>query len=229
MHPEHSFYYYIKIIEKWKIKIVALVAIAFIASAVTGLMRPNLYEANLIFVIGKQDEPASGISGILFSISIRSKTSPYYLALGLLESRRMAEDIAKKFNFVERYKLKSIGDAVIKVNSQLSILSVKRSKALFCVKVITEDPKLSADMANFAVHNLDALNVEFALSAEKPFVKIIDPAVPLYNACSGNILRKIGTAVLFSFFLGVVFAILSEYFEKNLGKKNEKTKNSAGS
>ncbi len=125
--------------------------------------------------------------------------------LALLQSRRMAEDVISKFNLMEYFKTDKL-DKAIKKLSHMTKIKVDDETGVIYIKVRTKSPRLSADIANFYVSNLERLNDELKISVTKPFVKVLDPARPPdLKAWPKNAINTIITFVFLIIVLGAYF------------------------
>jgi len=68
------------------------------------------------------------------------------------------------------------------------------------INVYGPDPKLTRDIANFVVEDLDKINIELSITASKPIVKVLDVAENGLPQ-SRNILRNLLVAFLIYFFI----------------------------
>jgi hypothetical protein len=83
----------------------------------------------------------------------------------------------------------------------------------FAVEVEGSDPELIRDIANFAVENLDKINIELLVTSQKPMVKVLDPAlkgVPVKR----DISKKAIASGLFVFLAYALFIFFKEYFSQ---------------
>lgn len=130
--------------------------------------------------------------------------------IALLESRRMAEDVIKKFNLMEYFKTRKLDKAIKRLNKIVKI-KISDETGVIYIRVRTRSPEMSAQMANFYVTNLERLNDVLKISVTKPFVKVLDPARPPdIKAWPKNAINTIITFVLLVLFLTTYF-IYKEY------------------
>ena len=125
--------------------------------------------------------------------------SSYDTIIALLGCRRMNRDIRQRFN----------PDG--KPGIWWSIASYPISCG-FAVDVKGPDPDLTEKIANFAIQNLDRINVELEISSEKPMVKVLDEALrgsPLPR----DFLKNILAAGMFSFLACSCYIFLVDYLK----------------
>lgn len=116
----------------------------------------------------------------------------------MLKSRRMFSDILEGLQLYKR------------PNSRFSIDVVTIQGGLN-ISVTGRDPKLTRDIANFCVTNLDKINEELKITSEKPMVKVLDKAA-LGTPKDKKIFKKLFAASLFGAILGLFLAVVDNYF-----------------
>ncbi len=191
----------------WSITVPSFV-IALSVGLTGKFLIPKQYDATVAIL-----PPSGGQISIPFG-SVLKNILPGGLGLGgtgtkdvlaLLQSRRMAEDVISKFNLMEYFKTDKL-DRAIKRLSHMTKIKVDDETGVIYIKVRTESPQMSAEIANFYVENLERLNDELKLSVTKPFVKVLDPARPPdLKAWPKN---AINTIITFIFLI----IVLSAYF-----------------
>ncbi len=98
--------------------------------------------------------------------------------IALLESRRLARKVLKRFNLFAVYKT---GDEELAFKKFYKNLGVRLDpeKGIITVSFISTDPSLSRDVVWFMINQLDSLNMQLKLTPRKPLVKVIDyPDIP---------------------------------------------------
>ena len=186
---------YWKVVQKRKRVLLAIMMLSASVAAFTTLLQPREYTAHVTTF-----PPAGSVNvfpglGIVSPAIGGNPTSVDSLSY-LIKSRRMAESVAGHFNLAEKFKMTQEG-AIRKVPSMVNSYDVSRG-TLFVVEATTNDPKFSADLANFCAESLNLINAQLDLTTDKPMVKVIDAALPPEGPNSRGTLKKILSAILFS-------------------------------
>ena len=163
---------------------------------------------------------ASPLGGVLSFQGLSIGNPNLDMVMSIVHSKRMAEDIGDHFKLMEKGYGRNKDRVIEKVRH---MIDTREMKTGVVIQVTTTDPKLSSDIVNFCVSNLETMNVGLGLTIEKPLVRILDPATPPTSPSS----RKIIPRVLLTFFVWVMgctlFAFLREYL-KELYRREEEEK-----
>lgn len=117
----------------------------------------------------------------------------------ILTSRRMKNDIDSHFNIAGRRGV------------WWSLRPFRTGPgSCFSVAVIGSDPELTKSIANFAIENLDRLNLELQITSLKPMVRVIDPADRGVKQ-SRPVLKKSLFSALFVFLVYSIYIFLADY------------------
>ena len=158
MEQELNLIDYWRIIWKYKYLIGGLFIIAVTASMLYSLSMPKTYKATAT-ILPPMDTPASGSIDMLRSAGIKgltTKATPTDIFVGILKSRQMQDDIIDNFNLMELYKTDLRESARQTVSSNTGV-NISREQ-MISVSFIDRSPERAAEIANFYVKNLDALN-----------------------------------------------------------------------
>lgn len=192
--------YFLNIYRRRWFLILLIIGASITFSAVNARQKPlvyrstvtvlNIAERSQIAMLGK----SLGLSGLP-----EYKGGTYETIMALLQSRRMSADVQKRFNPEGRPGFWW----------QMSVRSIP---AGFAVDVKGPDPDLTAQIANFMIENLDKINEELQVSADKPMVKMLDPA--LKGGPGGrNVSQAMLTAGAFAFLACSCFFLVVDYFK----------------
>lgn len=176
---------------------------------------PPVYEAKVRCVpnFSQSGVSASSLIGVL--TGIQSGENVLQISLAIIKSDRMADDIVKKFNLMEYFKVKDLSKARKKVKKILKI-KINPMEGTMEIKVRIGDPNLAADIANFCVKNVDRLNEKINLSNVKPILKVIDPAIPPKEKFFPKI-KVLVPLFSFLFFIVTVFILAFKEWTKHGG------------
>lgn len=144
-----------------------LVTVALTALVVFAVMKP-MYTAQAMF-IPPQSVPGSGMSQITSQLgslgalgALGGLKNPAEIYIGILGSRTIADDLIKRFDLQEVYKLKRVSDTAKKLKSRSTFVSGKDT--LITISVEDHDAKRAADLANGYLDALYDQNGRLALT-----------------------------------------------------------------
>lgn len=197
MRYEIDIMHYLSIYKReWK-KIVYWMILAMAITMVISMLKPATYSSTLIALSPKEGSTGGKLESFL---GLSMGNSSEDLIFSMLKSRRMSDDINRHFNPDGKRKLSWSIDTYIVTGG-------------FAVEIKGSDPLLTRDIANFAVTNVDKINMELQISPQKPMVKVLDPALK-GSPANKNVSKKVMTAALFVFLIYTLFVFFKEYFHQ---------------
>ncbi len=131
------------------------------------------------------------------------------MIMAMLKSRRMAEDVVKKFDLQKFYQKKYLTDAVKRLKTDTAV-SLSRENVI-SVSVELTDRNLAAEIANFYLTNLNDMNNELELTASKPIVRLLDVAGPAERKSKPSIRLNLLLAGMLAIAVAFTLAYLFEY------------------
>ena len=194
MRYDIDIFHYIEIYKRHSGRMVFLIIIAMLGTAMFQSMQPTTYRSTLIALSSKQIQ-ASNIEKLF-----GSSDSSDEIIFSILKSRRMSNDIYERFKLKDKPRFKWNLDTYVVTGG-------------FAIEVTGSDPDLTRDIANFAASNVDAINDKIDFSTEKGMVKVLDRALkgaPVRRAVS----KKTMASGLFIFFVYTLFIFFGEYFSQ---------------
>lgn len=207
MTNESTFLYCLNIYKKEWGKIVFLVVIAMLVTGVVEYIKPTVYKSTVMVLSDKQGgSPAINLGGVLGLSNISIADSSDEIIFSMLKSKRMRTDINEHFN------LKN------KASFQWSLDTYKDIGG-FAIELKASDPEMAKNIANFAVENLDKINLELQITLNKPMIKVLDPAVRGVPESKG-IARKMFITGLFLFLIYSFYIFALDYVKKNMKGAN---------
>jgi Mrp family chromosome partitioning ATPase len=192
--------------------ILIFVFLSIFGALIFSLVVPPLYEAKAV-VIPPSAEPGPGAGGILESKiaqeyrSLRGIVSSPEIALALLKSRTIREEVVRHFGLDTLYRVKRFEDAVEKLRKRMDV-SLKRSGVIE-IRVLERNPKLAAEITNYMIDYAEKMNERLQIFLEKPMFKVIDSAIPPHKRSK----PRIKVNLIIAFILGL-FVALSIVFLK---------------
>ena len=200
MRYDIDIFHYIELYKKhWK-KMIFLVLCAPLFTAVFQSIQPMTYKSTLIALSSKEGSQGANIGSYLGIPNLSIGSNSDDVIFSMLKSRRMRNDISERFDLKKKRGFWWSLDTYIVTGG-------------FAVEVKGSDPDLTRDIANFAVENLDKINLELQVTSQKPMVKVLDSA--LKGAPSNkDMLKKAIASGLFVFFAYMLFIFFKEYFSK---------------
>jgi len=207
MKYEIDIFHYLSIYKRhWK-RMAFLIVAAVSITAMVESMQPVTYRSTVTLLSLERGGKGGGLGSYLGLPPLYTSSSSEDIIITILKSRRMREDIKARFNLKDKPKLWWTLDAY-------------RHIAGLLVEVEGPDPQMTKEMANFAVDDLDKINVELEVTSQKPMVKVLDRAiegVPI----GGSALKKTIASGLFTFLIYALFIFFKEYFSQ-LNKSRKK-------
>jgi len=147
-----------------------------ILSMVVSLILSDIYSAE-VTILAPEAAVGGGLAGGLMAAAAqgfgRGQEISSQTILTLLKSGNQTEAVIKRFNIVETLGLKDKAEAY-ELLEKITAFSFSELEGVIRVKVETHSPELSANMANFYVKNLNALNEKIEITSQRPLVKVID-------------------------------------------------------
>ena len=153
------------------------------------IFKPRPYVSTTVVLLSVENSQAAFQSSIgkFLGLSGYSGDTMKDVIISMIQSNRMGNDITRRFNLDKT----SAPGYKVNVSEVMGGLSIN---------VYGPDPKLTRDIANFVVEDLDKINIELSITASKPIVKVLDVAENGLPQ-SRNILRNLLVAFLIYFFI----------------------------
>lgn len=170
-----SFLDYLLICVKWR-KVIALnVVIITILAVILSLIVPLWFTGSATILSSAGEDSSSTFSALLSSIPVSTSllglggaSQSVSLAIAILESRTVMEDVVHKFGLEKRYRSKDLERAVktlrerasfeINEDGTISISVTARTGFFHPRRQIDEARIYARDMTNFFIEKLDSLN-----------------------------------------------------------------------
>ena len=92
-------------------------------------------------------------------------------------------------------------------------IAIEKERAVLRVTVKGNDASFAQKVANFSIKNLDKINGELNITADKPMVKILDRA-GYGKPVSRDIFKKVIVADIIALLIFSLYIFLSDYFRK---------------
>ena len=202
MEYDFNIFYYVNTYKKWWKKIVLVIIVSMVLTTCMLYFVPVSYVSTVTVITGSSGKGGGeGALGKLLGLSgLSGGNSSVDIIISMLQSRRMTSDIRGKFKLDE------------KRNFRYSI-ATRDISAGMAIDVKGNDPQLTKEIANFAVQNLDKINMELDITPAKPMVKVLDSALNgSPESKKGE--KKIILAGMLSFLLMSLYAFFLEYINK---------------
>ena len=166
------------VIWRYKWLIGFLCSTSVLIALIHGLLSPKIYQSTATIMLPREGGggllsviAASGLAS-LGGMSGASLTPNRDLFISIIKSRLMAQKVAARFNFKERFRIETTAEAI---EAATDIAKVSQTKeGVIEIKVEDTDPKMAADMANFYAEELDRLVTQFettAASRQRRFIE----------------------------------------------------------
>jgi len=200
---------YVKVFQEKKHLILLAVLLSTLVMGTVILLTPRSYTARATtFPPANSTNILKGWLGTVSPTIGGNPTSVESLTY-LVKSRRMAEGIVDRFELPERFRT-SRESAIRKAIRMVKGYDLSRG-TVFVIEATAHDPRLSSEIANFCVENLNAINQQMGLTTEKPMLKVIDAARIPEDPNPRHLLKKVMSTILFSGVGMYFFFFLAEY------------------
>jgi len=171
---------YLSILLKWKkFLIINLLIIGIVTTGITFLI-PEKYKATSSVMI--QESSGNGLLGGMMQDlgGVFSKAfgggggNSEDKLFGFLSSNQMAEKIIKNFNLVEYYEIEKYKrDKTLKAFKEDFRFDLN-DNGFIEISMIHKDPKISADIVNYAVEELGKMNQLYAITYAKKYREFVE-------------------------------------------------------
>lgn len=200
MRYDIDVFHYIELYKKhWK-KMIFLVLCASLFTAVFQFTQPATYRSTLIALSSKEGGSGANIGSYLGLPNLAIGNGSDEIVFSILKSRRMSNDISEHFDLKKKHGFWWSLDTYIVTGG-------------FAVEVKGSDPDLTRDIANFAVENLNKINLELQVTSQKPMVKVLDYALK-GTPVKKDMLKKVIASGLFVFLAYTLFVFFREYLSQ---------------
>lgn len=147
--------------------ILALVAASTVLVGVVAFVLPPWYRAQASLLPPSEEESGFGLSNLLKGIGVpgvkvQTQTAPAEVFLAVLESRRINEEIVRRFDLGKLYGKRLMDDAVRELLSHVRFWVTEAG--IIQISVEDRDPKRAAAMANAYFDALDQFNREVRMT-----------------------------------------------------------------
>ena len=175
---EFDFFELIRLIIRNRKFIIIFVAVVSVAAVIYSLVTPQIWRSTATFyVIGDQTSSLpfniDGLSGLTAGLMETTNSQNAINAVTAMNSRQFSEKVIRHFNLIDYYKI-TTKDSLKAMDSALKMLHTKTMKigsdpetGLVTVSADTKDKKLSRDIVNYYLQQLDIYNREEKITRGK--------------------------------------------------------------
>ena len=175
---EFDFFELIRLIIRNRKFIIIFVAVVSIAAVIYSLVTPQIWRSTATFyVIGDQASSLplniDGLSGLTAGLMETTNSQNAINAVTAMNSRQFSEKVIRHFNLIDYYKI-TTQDSLKAMDSALRMLHTKTMKigsdpetGLVTVSADTKDKKLSRDIVNYYLQQLEIYNREEKITRGK--------------------------------------------------------------
>lgn len=175
---EFDFFELIRLIIRNRKFIIIFVAVVSVAAVIYSLVTPQIWRSTATFyVIGDQTSSLpfniDGLSGLTAGLMGTTNSQNAISAVIAMNSRQFSEKVIRHFNLIDYYKI-TTKDSLKAMDSALKMLHTKTMKigsdpetGLVTVSADTKDKKLSRDIVNYYLQQLDIYNREEKITRGK--------------------------------------------------------------
>jgi uncharacterized protein involved in exopolysaccharide biosynthesis len=178
------------ILKRKRLLFINFMTVSILAAAFS-LILPKVYRAQTTILPPAEEGDAFGLSSLMskmplgsLGINLGGVSEETYSILAVLKSRTIMESVAGRFDLMKRYKAKDMENTVKKLRENVSVkvndegtitLSVKAGTPVAPNKAKSEEAqRVSRDMANYFVAELDRLNKKLKTERARNFRGFIE-------------------------------------------------------
>jgi len=206
-----------RVIWKYRLIITVIILVAVIATGIISFLLPKQYKATASLLPQIEMSKAAIAVPSEFAGLVKTQNPETDVVVALLKSETMRADIIKKFRLEEFYKVKFYETALKQLESATEIKVSKEN--VVSVSVVSTEPQMAADIANFYVSNLENLNERLKITVAKPMVTQLDIARVPERKYKPRIKLNIAVSGVLSFFLAIFLSFFLEYCRKVKSQK----------
>jgi len=165
---------------KWRrILVVNFFIFAFLGAGIS-LLLPKWYKANSTIIPSNKYSQGIDLAAMLnpfagTGLDLSSAGSDMITFLGILKSRTIGEAAVKKFNLIDYWGSRNMDDALITLDSRISVDI--NNEGFILLEVEEKDPVLAADLVNFMVAQLDSVNKALSVQNAKATREFLEARV----------------------------------------------------
>lgn len=244
-HREFDFFELIRILLKNRIFIIIFVAVVSVAAVVYSLLTPQIWESSASFyVVGDHSAglpfDIKGLGGLTSSLLGADEAQNAINSVSAMKSREFSEDVIRHFKLIDYYKitekdsLRAMDLALKKLRKNTMNIGYNTSTSLVTVSAETKDSKLSKDIVDHYLAQLEIYNREQKLTKGKMNREFLEGRVQDTRAEVDSLLLAVKdfqtkhnaidietqTASLISSYSDVISAKMQADIELDLARKN---------
>src|SRR5262245_25221458 len=148
-------------------RIAAITAASTALAILAALLLPSWYRATASLLPPSDEDSAFGLSSLLKGvgvpgIKVPTQSEPADVFVAILKSRRINEDVVRRFDLRTRYKKKFLDDVLheLATHTRFSV----NDAGIIVIEAEDRDPKRAAELANGYVDALDRFNREVRMT-----------------------------------------------------------------
>jgi len=168
---EFDFFELIRILLKNRKFIIIFVAVVSVAAIVYSLLTPQIWSSGASFyVVGDQSTglpfDIKGLGGLTSSLLSADNSQSAINSVSAMKSREFSEGVIRRFDLIKYYKitendsLKAMDLALKKLRKKTMSIGYNTSTSLVTVSAETKDRRLSKDIVDYYLAQLDVYNRE---------------------------------------------------------------------
>jgi len=148
-------------------RIALVTAAATALSVIAALLMPSWYRATASLLPPSDEDSAFGLSSLLKGvgvpgIKVPTQSEPADVFVAILKSRRINEEVVRRFDLQARYKKKLLDDVLheLALHTRFSV----NDAGIIVIEAEDRDPRRAAELANGYVDVLDRFNREVRMT-----------------------------------------------------------------
>lgn len=196
-----------------------IIFICFIVGMSHGLYQlitaPRFYETELTLLILDSGGGGISIPGVPSFLQLNANSEYEGTIHNVLQSRRMGEMIAERFEFEKRYGI----DRSSAIKRAMGMLYPVVLRKFVILRVTAEEKQLAIDVANFCVESLEQFNNELDINSNRSWVSILDrPELFVQLSNKNREKRQLLIESLLGLIVGFSIVLVKAGFRKAIGE-----------
>jgi len=204
---EMDIFEYIKIIyrKRWLILVMVLVGMLF--TGVSSIRQPEMYEATATFFPLNVNYNVKS-DGLMVKPQFDIKD----MVVSILKSRSMANRVVEQLELKKLWNVRYMSDAARALRGSIAVTF--EQNGVIGLSVYSNQPELSAKIANAYVDNLEYFNSQLNITAQKQIVQVIDRAVVPDTRMPRNTVRKVIVSGVIYFLTAVCLVLVMDFIRR---------------
>ena len=165
------------LLRHWKRIASIVIGIGIVSALIFKFLVPKSYKAEALILPPSVEGVGDLGSLSRFLPGLGAATTPTAIVIGLINSRTVRAAVVETLRLDSIWKTKTFLDAVKKLEKAVEAYEDEDYGTIH-ITCVQRDPQLAATIVNTYIHVMETLNDSLKISVNKPFLKVVDWAIP---------------------------------------------------